>query len=442
MGIGIYIVWPAFYSTVTDSYRLDRVGRLRTDLGGVYFDAIFMTGIGLVYLYTGEPWLLIMLLGMLGETLSQFLPSIRLDGYYILADLVGVPDLFGYVGPAVSSLLPGRPTHPKVQKLRPRARRVIVGWVAVTVPMTALYLVGFLILLPIVLPVVWAGFLDYLETLDTGLRTGDVVTSAVGVFELFLLVLPWVGGVLMTGMIFRTIRPLLEARWGWTWTRPQAWTAGRRYAALGVLGGLAIALVWRVAAVAAYVSPSAAETRIVASAFGALEVGRTAAPTVATGEVVVREQVMAYAQLTGAFGRHADVLVGARELAVLACAVLVVCYLVVARVLWWRWWAIALPLAVVAAMGPAVVELLTIGPGVVGAAWATVGGTLLLVGRQRQSHGRHRLHYRAVHRGTIALGAAAVAVGVVTAPVLAVPLVVGAALLVLRPGDRPARRRQ
>ncbi|WP_157937043.1 hypothetical protein, partial [Geodermatophilus chilensis] len=106
MGVGIYIVWPAFYSTVTDSYRLDRVGRLRTDLGGVYFDALFMTGTGLVYLYTGEPWLLIMLLGMLGETLSQFLPSIRLDGYYILADLVGVPDLFGYVWPAVSSNTP------------------------------------------------------------------------------------------------------------------------------------------------------------------------------------------------------------------------------------------------------------------------------------------------------------------------------------------------
>src|SRR3712207_8247936 len=44
----LYIVWPAFYSTVTDSYRLDRVGRLRTDLGGVYFNAVFMIGVGLL----------------------------------------------------------------------------------------------------------------------------------------------------------------------------------------------------------------------------------------------------------------------------------------------------------------------------------------------------------------------------------------------------------
>ncbi|MGH3834040.1 MAG: hypothetical protein ACRDRS_26980, partial [Pseudonocardiaceae bacterium] len=42
MGIGLYLVWPALYSTVTDSYRLGRVGRLRTDLGGVYFNAVFI----------------------------------------------------------------------------------------------------------------------------------------------------------------------------------------------------------------------------------------------------------------------------------------------------------------------------------------------------------------------------------------------------------------
>ncbi|WP_138734821.1 hypothetical protein [Modestobacter excelsi] len=438
MGIGIYIVWPAFYSTVTDSYRLHRVGRLRTDLGGVYFDALFLTGLGLAYLYTGEPWLLLMLLGMLGETLSQFLPSIRLDGYFILADLVGVPDLFGYVWPAVSSLLPGRPTHPKVQELRPRARRVIIGWVALTVPLLALYLIGVLVLLPFALPVAWTGFLEYVGTLDTALRTGDVITSAVGVFQLFLLVLPWVGGVLMAGMIFGTIRPLLEARWGWAWTRRQAWTVVRRYAALGVLGGLAVALVWRVAAVATYVPASVAEARIASSAFGAPELGFAAAPDVAAGEVVVREQLMAYADLTGAFDRHADVLTGARELAVLATAVLVGCYLVLARVLRWRWWAIALPLAAVAAMGPAVVQLATVGPGIVGAAWAAVGGTLLLVGRHRR-HGRHRPENTAAKSVMITLGAAAVAVGVATAPVLTVPLVVGAALLVLRPGDHPAR---
>ena len=40
MGAGIYVVWPAFYTDVTDAYRLPRRARLRTDLGGLYFNAV------------------------------------------------------------------------------------------------------------------------------------------------------------------------------------------------------------------------------------------------------------------------------------------------------------------------------------------------------------------------------------------------------------------
>src|SRR3712207_4463851 len=141
MGVGLYIVWPALYSTVTDAYRLDRVGRLRTDLGGVYFNAVFIAGVTGLYLVTGEPWLLVALLGLHTETAWQFLPSIRLDGYYILADVIGVPDLFSYLGPVLKSLRPGRPAHPNVRRLKPWPRRVIIGWVGTVVPLLLGYVV-------------------------------------------------------------------------------------------------------------------------------------------------------------------------------------------------------------------------------------------------------------------------------------------------------------
>src|SRR4051794_28608489 len=41
MGVGIYVVWPAFYTDVTDAYRLGRGGRLRTHPGGVHFNPGF-----------------------------------------------------------------------------------------------------------------------------------------------------------------------------------------------------------------------------------------------------------------------------------------------------------------------------------------------------------------------------------------------------------------
>src|SRR3954465_10909772 len=39
MGAGLYLIYPAFYTDVTDSYRLGRAARIRTDLGGLYFNA-------------------------------------------------------------------------------------------------------------------------------------------------------------------------------------------------------------------------------------------------------------------------------------------------------------------------------------------------------------------------------------------------------------------
>ena len=63
LGAGIYVVWPVFYCDVTDAYRLGKAGRLRTDLGGVYFNVIFALLMGAVYFATSfEPILLVILL--------------------------------------------------------------------------------------------------------------------------------------------------------------------------------------------------------------------------------------------------------------------------------------------------------------------------------------------------------------------------------------------
>src|SRR3954447_14416671 len=101
MGAGVYLIWPVFFTDVTDSYRLDRRGRLRTDLGGVYFNVLFTVATAIVYLATGYPPLLVFLVVAQLETLQQFLPFVRLDGYYVVSDLVGVPNLFGYMGPVL-----------------------------------------------------------------------------------------------------------------------------------------------------------------------------------------------------------------------------------------------------------------------------------------------------------------------------------------------------
>src|SRR5439155_1264183 len=114
IGAGIYMVWPAFYTNVTDSYRLSRAGRLRTDLGGLYFNAVFMLALAGVYEATSAEILLLVIAFTHLEMLEQLLPFVRFDGYYILSDLAGVPDLFARVVPILKSALPAGRRDPRV----------------------------------------------------------------------------------------------------------------------------------------------------------------------------------------------------------------------------------------------------------------------------------------------------------------------------------------
>src|SRR3954468_7233155 len=134
MGVGIYVVWPAFYTDITDSYRLGRGGRLRPHPGGVYFTAIFALVCAGGYFATGfEPLLLVVLVQNFA-ILQQLLPLLRLDGYYIISDLTRVPDMLARIKPVLASLIPGRPADPRVTELKPWVRAVVTGYVCTIVP--------------------------------------------------------------------------------------------------------------------------------------------------------------------------------------------------------------------------------------------------------------------------------------------------------------------
>ena len=213
MGFGLYLVWPALYSTVTDSYRLSRAGRLRTDLGGVYFNTVFIAGMNVVYLNTGSPWLLVAIVALHFETALQFLPMIRLDGYYILSDLIGVPDLFSFMGPVLGSMIPGRTTHPRVLELKPWVRRAITVWVSITVPALLCWVIGFLIILSQVWPVLWVRLVEMGQLVGTAATAGNVAETILGVIQIILLLLPWAGSLLLLGLIINGSLRWALPRW-------------------------------------------------------------------------------------------------------------------------------------------------------------------------------------------------------------------------------------
>jgi putative peptide zinc metalloprotease protein len=227
MGVGLYIVWPAFYTDVTDAYRLSKGGRLRTDFGGVYFNAIFILLTAGAYFVTGfEPLLLIIPLQH-AEILHQFLPVVRLDGYYIISDLAGVPDMFQRIGATLRSLLPWRRPEPAIADLKRWVRVAVSAYVLTIVPLLLFVLVITVINMPRVLATSWdSGALEYQKT-QQAVEGGSWLSAVAGSIQLAVLVLIPAGLILTLVQLGRKV---VEQAWKHTENRPAARVA------LGLVG--------------------------------------------------------------------------------------------------------------------------------------------------------------------------------------------------------------
>ncbi|MGH2756344.1 MAG: hypothetical protein ACRDI3_00985, partial [Actinomycetota bacterium] len=198
IGVGVYIVWPAFFTDVTDAYRLSKAGRIRTDLGGVYFNAIFSLATAAAYLVTGIEALLLIVVLQHAQMLFQFLPFLRLDGYYLVADLTGVPDLFARIGPTLRGLVPWRRDR-RARELKLWVRAVVTLWVVTTIAFLGLMFGGLAVQIPFLANTLAVSATHRLDLLFAALHQSDEAATAVAVFELLALVLP-VAGIVVTAV--------------------------------------------------------------------------------------------------------------------------------------------------------------------------------------------------------------------------------------------------
>jgi len=236
MGTGLYLMWPAFYTDVTDSYRLGRAGRIRTDLGGLYFNAIVAVAIMGIWWATGFDALLLVVVTQILQMVRQLMPMVRFDGYHILADATGVPDLFQRIKPTLLALIPWRKTDPQAQLLKPWARAVVTIWVLVTVPLLLFSLVTMVLTLPRVVGTAWDNGGKQQAALAHSLATGDLTDAAVRVLALICIALP-VAGIFY--ILVRLGRQLVTGLW--QKTRGKAWQRG---VALTAVAALVAGLAW------------------------------------------------------------------------------------------------------------------------------------------------------------------------------------------------------
>jgi putative peptide zinc metalloprotease protein len=216
IGVGIYLVWPSFFTNVTDSYRLGRAGRLRTDLGGVYFNAVFILALAGIYAATSAQILLLVIAITQLEMLQQLIPIVRFDGYFILSDVAGVPDMFARVAPIVKSVLPGGRGDPRVAGLRRGTRIVVTCWVLVVIPLLFAFMGYLLLHLPEVNRALWRSVSLQAHLMATAAAGRHYAMAAVDAIGAGLVALSLVGTLyIATGLARRAV------------TLGRHWSAGR-----------------------------------------------------------------------------------------------------------------------------------------------------------------------------------------------------------------------
>jgi putative peptide zinc metalloprotease protein len=215
MGAGFYLIYPAFFTDVTDSYRLGRWARVRTDLGGFYFYLIFALGLIALYWATGQEFLLVVVLLINLDIVYQLLPFVRLDGYWAFADLTGIPDPLSQMAPFMRSMKPGAGAGTRLPKLKPWVKVSFIIYTTLTIPVLGFLLYLMITRLPKVLGNLWTALGLHAGALASAYAQGDVVWMASTVLQMLLLAFLGVGIMFVAFSLAR--RPLVAI---WNWMRP------------------------------------------------------------------------------------------------------------------------------------------------------------------------------------------------------------------------------
>jgi putative peptide zinc metalloprotease protein len=203
IGVGFYLIYPAFYTDTSDAYRLTRWQRVRVDLGGPYFHLLFASAAIAVSFAAGWPILGIVALAVNIDVARQLLiPFVRLDGYWLLGDLMGIPDPFTYATALLGGRLSGRRTAPR---LRSGPRRVLTTYLTLCIPALAFMLYLFAVHAPGYVELAWHSLGVHTRGISAAISSHRPLLAVAALLNLGILLLPVVGTIYGLSVLARTI---------------------------------------------------------------------------------------------------------------------------------------------------------------------------------------------------------------------------------------------
>jgi len=93
IGVGVYLLMPVAYTDLSSIWSLERKKRIVVNLGGFYFSLIYTSVIWIMAVLTGNSNYRIVNILILLTMFFNLNPLLRMDGYWILCDYVGIVNL-------------------------------------------------------------------------------------------------------------------------------------------------------------------------------------------------------------------------------------------------------------------------------------------------------------------------------------------------------------
>lgn len=93
IGFGFYFIFPVNYAEVNGVWALNKKERVMVNLAGVFFEMMYASVFIILFMLFSSPLFFVLAILIFTNSMRQLYPFFRLDGYWVLSDLIGVPNL-------------------------------------------------------------------------------------------------------------------------------------------------------------------------------------------------------------------------------------------------------------------------------------------------------------------------------------------------------------
>lgn len=184
IGWGLYIIYTVLWTDVSEAWKLPRKQRAIVDIGGVYFESIFLLIMLLSFIYTGNTLFIFAFIFIDLSIATTLNPFLRMDGYWLMSDLFGIVNLRSQQMAWLNNIgkrLFSPKDHKEIEKveLDDRAKRVLIFY-SITGFLFFFYIIY--IIYKIMILKVFFGFPDFFEATLLDYRSGMSASQMVGAF--------------------------------------------------------------------------------------------------------------------------------------------------------------------------------------------------------------------------------------------------------------------